>query len=79
MDPQDADRMVNSVDPDQTAPLWIYIVCPDLSVRKIRNIMVFVSFSFQFEWKLLHANSVDPDQTAQNAASDQGLYCFPKP
>ena len=23
------------------------------------------------------ANSVDPDQTPQNAASDQGLHCFP--
>ena len=23
------------------------------------------------------ANSLDPDQTPQNAASDQGLYCFP--
>ena len=57
----------------------VYTVGPDLSVRKLRNITVFVSFSFQFEWKFLHANSVDPDQTAQNAASDQGLYCFPKP
>ena len=65
MDPHDADKMVNNVDPDQTAPL--------------RNITVFVSFSFQFDWKFVHANSVDPDQTAQNAASDQGLYCFPKP
>ena len=23
------------------------------------------------------ANSVDPDQTLQNAASDQGLHCHP--
>ena len=23
------------------------------------------------------ANSVDPDQTPQNAASDQGLHCLP--
>ena len=23
------------------------------------------------------ANSVDPDQTLQNAASDQGLHCLP--
>ena len=26
---------------------------------------------------LLNANSVDPDQTPQNAASDLGLYCLP--
>ena len=69
MDPQAADRMVNNVD----------IVCSDLSVQKLRNITVFVSFSFQFEWKFLHANSLDHDQTAQNAASDQDLNCFPKP
>ena len=82
MDPQDADRMVNNVDPGQTAVcslIWVYTVCPDLSVRKLRIITVFVSFSFQFEWKFLHANSIDHDQTAQNAASDQGLNCFPKP
>ena len=87
MDPQDADRMVNNVDPDQVglqsdpdcSLIWVYTVCPALSVRNLRNITVFVSFSFQFEWKFLHANSVDHDQTAQNAASDRGLNCFPKP
>ena len=26
----------------------------------------------------LNANSVDPDQTPQNAASDLGLHCLPK-
>ena len=41
MRPKDADRMANSVDPDQTAPLhclpisrssliWVYTVCPGL-------------------------------------------------
>ena len=43
MGPKDADRMANSVDPDQTAPLiWVYTVCPhpDMSVRKLRIIMV---------------------------------------
>ena len=25
------------------------------------------------------ANSVDPDQTPQNAATDQGLHCLPMP
>ena len=41
--PKDSDRMANSVDPDQTAPsslIWVYTVCPDLSVRKLRIIMV---------------------------------------
>ena len=31
----------------------------------------FIGFS------VFNANSVDPDQTLQNAASDLGLYCFP--
>ena len=55
--------------------ILVYTVCPDLSVRKLRNITVFVSFL----WKFLHENTVDSDQTAQNAASDQDLNCFPKP
>ena len=40
LSPKDAD----SVDPDQTAHslIWVYSVCSDLSVRKLRNIMVNV-------------------------------------
>ena len=42
------DGMANSVDSDQTAPLgavyssliWVCTVCPDLSVRKLRNITI---------------------------------------
>ena len=40
MHPNDADGMANSVDPDQTAPLGVCTVCPDLSVRKLRIITV---------------------------------------
>ena len=41
MGPKDAEGIVNSVDPDQTAPLiWVYTVCPGISVRKLRIIMV---------------------------------------
>ena len=41
MSPNDADGMANSVDPDQTAPLiWVCTVCPGISVRKLRKIMV---------------------------------------
>ena len=37
MGPKDADGMANSVDPDQTAPLfWVYAVSPYLSVQKLR-------------------------------------------
>ena len=47
MHPKDAEGIVNSVDPDQTAPLgnrssliWVWTICLDLSVRKLRNITV---------------------------------------
>ena len=40
MSPNDADRMANSVDTDQTAPLWVCTVCPGISVRKLWIIMV---------------------------------------
>ena len=39
MHPKDADRMTNGADPDQTL-IWVCTVCPDLSVRKIKNITV---------------------------------------
>ena len=40
--PKDADRIANSEDPDQTKSslIWVYTVCPDLSVRKLRIVMV---------------------------------------
>ena len=40
--PKDADRTANSVDPDQTRSslIWVYTVCSDLSVRKLRIIKV---------------------------------------
>ena len=43
MSPKDADGMENNVDPDQTAQeslIWVYTVCPDLTVWKFRIIMV---------------------------------------
>ena len=40
MSPNDADGMAYSVDPDQTAPIWVCTVCPGLSVRKLRIIRV---------------------------------------
>ena len=43
MCPNNADRMANILDPDQTAPcssrsslIWVYTVCPDLSVSTVR-------------------------------------------
>ena len=36
--------MANSVDPDQTAPLGLYTVCQDLSLRKLRNITLCNNF-----------------------------------
>ena len=38
MHPNDADGMANSVDQDQTAPIWVYTIRSELSVRKCRNI-----------------------------------------
>ena len=47
---KDADRMANSVDPDQTRSslIWNYTICPDLSVRKLQDhygIMVYGNVS----------------------------------
>ena len=42
MSPNDADGMANNVDPDQTRSslIWVCTVCPGISVRKFRMIMV---------------------------------------
>ena len=46
MSPNDADGMANSVDPDQRSSLiWVCTVCPGISVRKLRIIMVMAKAS----------------------------------
>ena len=65
MSPKEADRMANSVDPDQTAPwsdcspwsslIWVYTVCPDLSVRKLRNITVVSPYTRKTNETSYHA------------------------
>ena len=42
MCPKDADRMANSVDPDQ---IEVHTLCPDLSVWKFRIITLFIALS----------------------------------
>ena len=43
MSPNDADRMADSVDPDQTAPrsslIWVCTVCPGISVGKLITVL----------------------------------------
>ena len=39
MHPKDREGIANSVDPDQSL-IWIYTVCQDMSVRKLRIITV---------------------------------------
>ena len=40
--PKYGDGIANSVNPDQTAPLWVCRVCPNLSVPKHRVITVLL-------------------------------------
>ena len=48
---KDADGMANSVDPDQTAPLvWVYTVCLDLPVHKLRIITVCMELHCRGYW-----------------------------
>ena len=43
---KDADGMANIVDPDQIAPrsslIWVYTVCLDLPIQKLRIIMIML-------------------------------------
>ena len=46
MRPKDLDGMANSVAPDKTDPIWVYTVCLDLPVQKLRiNMIISVSVS----------------------------------
>ena len=47
----------------------------DRSISYIRGVWFLLLLCF-VEMSELNANSVDPDQMPQNAASDLGLYCL---
>ena len=47
------------------------------SICYFRGVGSILSFFILFEWKILIANTVDPDQTPHNVASDLGLHCLP--
>ena len=71
---EDADRMANSVDPDQTAPrsslIWVCTVCPVLSVRKLRIITVnsYPLHEFLFcRRQYMGRFDLDPGTTQMNA------------
>ena len=73
--------MVNSADPDQTAPsdavwprsaLFAYIILWVIWCLKFQNINHTICIRLDRP-----ANRVDPVQTLQNATSDQGLHCLP--
>ena len=50
----------------------------DESIFHVRGVGSTLSLSFYFPWKLYHvSNSVNPDQTPHNVASDRGLHCLP--
>ena len=52
MNPKDGDGMANSADSDQIVPsfrsslIWVYTVCPNVSVQKLRILMVVVKRNF---------------------------------
>ena len=39
--------------------------------------MFYLALSHFIRMHILHANSVDPDQTPRSVASDLGLHCLP--
>ena len=53
MSPKDADGMTNSVDPGL---IWVYTICPGLSVRKLRIVTVIVKIGSGFFHGILVTN-----------------------
>ena len=47
------------------------------SIYNYRGVGAILSLLFNFLWKILLANSVDPDQMSHYVAPDLGLHCLP--
>ena len=92
MSQNNADGMANSVDPDQTAPLWSWVctVCPGISVRKLRIVRYIERHHTREFLKQNHTvmiRSFRTDRSGQSVwsqirllleeQSDQGLHCLP--
>ena len=48
----------------------------DKSIYHFRGAGSILSLLFYFLWKVLLANSVDPEQMPHHVASDLGLHCL---
>ena len=46
-------------------------------ISVLRDVWWYFSFLFKFLYKIMQANSGDPDQTPHSVASDLGLHCLP--
>ena len=62
--------------PLYTGGLFHYYML-DESIFHIRVNGSILSFLLYFWWKILLANTVDPDQTPHHVASDMDLDCLP--
>ena len=49
----------------------------DESICHFRGVWSILLLLFYFSWKMLLANTVDPDQMPHDVASDLGLHCLP--
>ena len=78
MSPNDA-VMANSVDPDQTAPIWVCTVCQGLSVRKLRivtvQVHIFPTNHYPLEWLNSPYTSLTHPDTVQYWCLS-GFVCF---
>ena len=45
-------------------------------ISHFRGVRSILSSLFHVKWKILLANTVDPDQTPHYVVSDLGLYCL---
>ena len=54
-----------------------YLTYLDRSNCNKSGVLLFLVLPRFIEFPVFNANSVDPDQTPQSAASDLGLHCLP--
>ena len=50
--------------------------CYMLNICHFRGIRSILSLLFYYRWKILLANTIDPDQMPHYVVSDLGLHCF---
>ena len=73
MEEYTAHKRINPLYPGAQCHCYMF----DEFICHFRDVESILLLLFYFWWKIMLANSVGPDQTPHDVASDLGLHCLP--